>query len=188
MYFFPTRDEMVRALLKPGMRVAEVGVWLGEFAHILLGTLPAELLLIDPWAGVVQSGNADGNNVRQANLDAVYPQLKAHFEAISDKAKVIRGYSHEVLEKYPDNYFDAIYIDGDHSFEGCSKDLAVAYRKVKPGGWIMGHDYDMNELKAKNVYCFGVNQAVDTFCVTKNQKVVALGLDGCVSYAIPLRK
>ena len=188
MYFFPTRDEMVRAICKPGMRIGEVGVWLGEFAHVLLGTLPQELVLIDPWAGKVQSGNADGNNVRLADLDAVYPQLVEHFSKISDRVKIHRGLSYDVLAKYPDNYFDVLYIDGDHSLEGCSKDLEIAYKKVKPGGWIMGHDYDMNELKAKNVYCFGVNQAVDTFCLTKGQKIAALGLDGCVSYAIPLKK
>jgi hypothetical protein len=42
----------------------------------------------------------------------------------------------------------------------------VALHKVKPGGWIMGHDYEMNMQKARNFYTFGVRQAVDEFCQT----------------------
>lgn len=175
---------MVRAILKPGMTVAEVGVWKGEFAHFLSHTCPRELVLIDPWEGKVMSGNCDGNFPEVADLEAVFQGIQDWEEPYI----VRRGYSYNILPTYPDNYFDAIYIDGDHSFEGCFKDLELAYKKVKPGGWIMGHDYGCNFLKCTTAYCFGVVQAVDTFCLKYNQKVIALGLDGCVSFAIQLRK
>lgn len=183
MYFFPTRDEMIRSIVKPGWKIAEVGVFLGQFAQVLASTLPEQLVLIDPWAGKVQSGNQDGNNVVVADLEAVFPKICEHFSRWS-WVKIERGFSTSVLPKYPDHSFDMIYVDGDHSLEGCTKDLELAIKKVKPGGWICGHDYDMNELKAKNVYCFGVRQAVDTFCIRYGLQVVALGLDGCVSFAI----
>lgn len=183
MHYFPTRDEMMRAIARPGMKIAEVGVWLGQFAQVLAGTLPEELVLIDPWEGKVSSGNADGNDVKTADLDVIYPQLKQHFGRWP-WVKVERGFSRDVLRKYPDGHFDIIYVDGDHSFEGCLSDLELAYKKVKPGGWICGHDYDMNEMKAKNVYCFGVHEAVENFLVRYGLKIRALGLDGCVSFAI----
>ena len=183
MLYFPGRDEMVRALCRPGFRIAEIGVFLGQFAQVLATTLPSELVLIDPWEGKVQSGNADGNNVVVADLDAVYPIIKKHFETWP-WVKVMRGYSYNILKQFPDQHFDMIYVDGDHSLEGCTKDLDLALRKVKPGGWICGHDYDMNELKAKNVYCFGVHEAVDTFVKRTGFPIRALGLDGCCSFAI----
>ena len=65
------------------------------------------------------------------------------------------------------------------------KDLEAAYSKVKSGGWIMGHDYEMNMSKAHTVYdCSGLKKAVDEFCTKYNLSIQYLGMDGCVSYAI----
>jgi len=178
---------MVRAIAKPGFRICEVGVFLGQFAQTLLTTLPEELVLIDPWSGKCQSGDQDGQNVVVADLDAVYPKIVEHFRRWP-QVKVERGLSTNVLKKFPDNYFDMIYIDGDHSYEGCKADLELAYTKVKPGGWICGHDMGCNLLKCKTAWCFGVEQAVKEFCETRGQRIAALGLDGCISYAIPLKK
>ena len=77
-------------------------------------------------------------------------------------------------------------MDGDHSYEGVKKDLEQAILKVKKGGWIMGHDYEMNMIKAQNTHIFGVKQAVDEFCIKYNQKIIAKGNDGCVSYGIQI--
>jgi hypothetical protein len=64
--------------------------------------------------------------------------------------------------------------------------LKIEYKKIKKGGWIMGHDYEMNMNKAKTVYSFGVRKAVDEFCNTYKQTIYAKALDGCVSYAIQI--
>jgi predicted O-methyltransferase YrrM len=84
--------------------------------------------------------------------------------------------------------FDVVFIDGDHSYEGCKRDLVVAYSKVKPNGYILGHDYELNMKKAQTAWEFGVRQAVDEFCVQTGQTIKAKGLDGCVSYAIQVCK
>ena len=99
-----------------------------------------------------------------------------------------RGFSYDVLPTYPDNTFDMIYIDGDHSYNGCKRDLELCYKKVKSNGWIMGHDYEMNMLKTTNSYDFGVRRAVDEFCLRFGQTIHSKGLDGCVSFAIKLHK
>ena len=176
---------MVRAICQPGMRGVEVGVFMGRFAKTLLTTLPKELVLIDPWAGTVTSGDHDGQNVVAADLDAIYPQLVEHFRQFPNVV-IHRGLSVPVMSRYPDGYFDWAYLDGDHSYEGCKADLEISYRKVRPGGWIMGHDMGCNLLKCKTAWCFGVEQAVKEFCEEKGLKIAALGLDGCVSFAIRL--
>jgi hypothetical protein len=81
-----------------------------------------------------------------------------------------------------------IYIDADHSYEGVMVDLANAAKVIKDGGLIMGHDYDHNPAKNTKEYPFGVRRAVDEFCQMHGQAIEAVGMDGCVSFAIRYSK
>jgi predicted O-methyltransferase YrrM len=36
--------------------------------------------------------------------------------------------------------FDLVFVDGDHSTEGCAADLAAFYPRLTPGGHILLHD------------------------------------------------
>jgi hypothetical protein len=184
---FDTRTEMIREYCKEGDVICEIGVFLGEFAQVFLETKPSKLVLIDPWQGHVGSGDQDGNNFQMYNLDDVYTHISKKAENISC-IDVRRGFSGNILQQFPDNTFDFIYIDGDHSYEGCKTDLQLSYQKIKPNGIIAGHDYEMNMTKAKNYYNFGVKQAVDEFCSMYGLTILAKGMDGCVSYAIRVPK
>ncbi len=188
MKLFSTRVEMVRALVPPGSACAEIGVFEGTFSKQIVETIqPSVLYMIDVFTGQCDSGNEDGNNVVHRNMDEVYRNLLAYSH---DKPmlRLLKGKSTEILATFPDNSIDMIYIDGDHSYTGVKSDLESAFSKVRAGGWIMGHDYEMNMTKARTRYEFGVKQAVDEFCTTRGQEIIAKGLDGCVSFAIQLHK
>jgi hypothetical protein len=61
-----------------------------------------------------------------------------------DKIFIKVGKSQEILLRdFPHHFFDAIYIDGDHSYEAFKMDLKLARLKVKKGGIIAGHDIDI---------------------------------------------
>ena len=180
---FDTRDEMVRALIKPGATILEIGVFKGDFAAVLRSLDPALLILIDPFDGPTVSGDADGNNVIQSDLRQDYDRLRELYRG-DPKVWIWRGRSPDSLKGFSDWSVDAVYIDGDHSYAGVRADLQEAHRIVKPGGWIFGHDYAMNPLKTANRYDFGVKQAVDEFCALHTLRIDAYGLDGCVSYGI----
>ena len=183
MIEYPNRFEMMRALVKPGSTVCEIGVFTGQFANQLLALHLKRLVLIDPFQGQVSSGDADGNNVQEAFLPAVYVQF-AQQVGRKPELVLLRGFSHELLPLFPAASFDAIYIDGDHSYDGVKTDLVIANHLVKPGGFICGHDYEMNPAKTKNKYNFGVKQAVDEFCAKHGYRIHAKALDGQVSFAI----
>ena len=40
-----------------------------------------------------------------------------------------------------DDFFDFVYLDGDHSYEGVTKDLESWYPKLKKFGVMCGDDY-----------------------------------------------
>lgn len=51
----------------------------------------------------------------------------------------IKEHSHNIVNLFPDNFFDAIYIDADHSYYSVKKDIEMSLPKTK--GWLGGHDY-----------------------------------------------
>ena len=81
--------------------------------------------------------------------------------------------SRDALPLLPDDSFDGAFIDGDHSFSGCTFDIRQCLRLVKSGGWIAIHDY--NEESCKEVCpavdeVFGVHaqkMLIDTLYIIK---------------------
>jgi hypothetical protein len=58
---------------------------------------------------------------------------------------------------FPDRSLDFVYLDGDHSLKGCTRDIVAWAPKVKAGGILAGHDYYDNEP-------FMVRTAVNECC------------------------
>jgi hypothetical protein len=187
---FETRNEMLKhysnTISNP--KILEIGVFRGEFLDYLvkncnIGSIDA----VDLFQGITCSGDANGNDVVHYDVGKSYLELLDTYKVMSN-IKIHKANSIHYLQQQPDNTYDIIYIDGDHSYGGVKYDLINAFSKIKNGGYIMGHDYEMNMKKAKNMYNFGVKLAVDEFCIYYNQSIQAKALDGCVSYCIQIKK
>ena len=185
VHIFDTREIMVSSLIPSNSVICEIGVFKGDFSKFLNSLNPQTLILIDYFQGMAKSGDQDGNNVQSANLNDEYIKIK-EWATNHSNITVVKGNSSSTLSSYPNQFFDMIYLDGDHSYEGVRKDLEQAILKVKKGGWIMGHDYEMNMAKAKTRWSFGVSRAVNEFCQNYKQTIFAKGNDGCVSFAIQI--
>ena len=70
----------------------------------------------------------------------MYITVAAKF-AGDDRVRLHRAKSQTALETCPDGYVDWVYIDGNHNEPYVGQDLALARRKVRPGGIIAGDDY-----------------------------------------------
>lgn len=151
---------------------AEIGVHLGEFSKQILDAIsPRELHLIDPWEHQTSSiyktawygGGAIGG---QTELDERYASVIETFSQniYDQQVKVHRGYSTDILQKFQDQYFDWVYIDGNHLYEYVKKDIELSLQKVKSGGYITGDDYGEGGW-----WQGGVKKAVDEFA--NNQAV-----------------
>ncbi len=170
--------------------IGEIGIFKGDYAKFLIETYrPKEMHLFDLFreAGQMGSGDVDGNHMVVTTGAELYQVVTEMFSA-NQAVTFHEGDSKKTVPKMPDDYFDLMYIDGDHSYEGCLADLRNSYLKVKDGGWIAGHDFAVNLKKCETWWEFGVRKAVSEFCKEKNLKVNALFLDGCVSYAIQVHK
>jgi hypothetical protein len=174
------REDLLDFLPKNGIGV-EIGVFKGEFSDILLQrTEPKVLYLIDPWIGDIHSGDKDGKNLQYISGDQFYKDVIIPKYDSNHTVKILRDKS-SVLNNFDDNFFDWCYIDGDHSYEGAKSDLECMYKKVKPGGIIMGHDYIQPRFS-------GVVRAVNEFTGNKNLEISHISEDGCPSFFIFNRK
>jgi hypothetical protein len=138
-----------RQVLLDGMpknaRAVEIGVYEGDFsARILNSTAPEMLTLIDPWQLHGGESHADAlygrNRSDVAEMERRYAQVKQRFEGMSN-VTILRESSAEAHVHIPDASLDFVYIDGDHSYEGCSSDIRLYSPKLKLGGFLVGDDY-----------------------------------------------
>jgi predicted O-methyltransferase YrrM len=58
-----------------------------------------------------------------------------------NKISFNRGYSNQNIPKLIDNFFDIIYIDGNHEPEYVLEDAVLSFRKLKSGGILIFDDY-----------------------------------------------
>ena len=135
-----TDRESIFLGLPPGGIGAEVGVAWGEFSKIIIANAKPRLMyLIDLWThqSVEVTGNDPANSV-QENKDAQYRQVLGWF--LTDPGvRVVKDYSVKAALNFPDGYFDWVFIDSNHLI--CYEDIQAYWPKVKPGGYLLGHDY-----------------------------------------------
>ena len=157
-----SRNELVKNLPKQA-RLAEIGTYRGEFArHILAACEPAELHLID------------------IDVSLLDPTV-----ANERRVSIHRGQSQDMLARFPDDHFDWIYIDGDHSYEGVSGDARVAARKVKPGGYLVFNDFAHAD---PYLGAYGVHRAVVEFAVTRGWKFAWWAYEPNALYDVALQR
>jgi hypothetical protein len=129
----------------------EVGVFEGAFSETILDTWKGtKLYLVDPWAvlpgygpglGLVDGKDFNASKASQADWDKVFEDCKRRLERFGERAEMLRLSSFRAAAQFANESLDFIYIDGDHSFEAVSIDLAIWYPKLKHGGFFSGHDY-----------------------------------------------
>jgi methyltransferase family protein len=142
------RDLVLRKMPRKAV-CAEIGVFSGDFsARILTATCPRRLHLIDPWKfepdPTYERAVYGGVNIEgQPAMDALHETVRQRFarEIHSGNVIVHRSAAAEAAAEFADEYFDWVYVDGNHQYEFVLLDLESYYPKVKAGGFLVGDDY-----------------------------------------------
>lgn len=143
------RWDAVAERVDNGMNIlgAELGVWKGKMSEKLLGRLPnLKLIMVDRWTPPVpgDSYHTSGSQMALCNkedFERVYDEALSRIEPYADKCIIYRMTTVEASKKIEDNSLDFVFIDADHSYEGVKNDIIHWRKKVKPGGWLCGHDW-----------------------------------------------
>jgi predicted O-methyltransferase YrrM len=117
---------------------AEIGALRAKSACILLHRRPhLRMVLVDSW----DDSNETMQVIHQTG-EETYQQAVANTEPFRDRVHIIRATSVEGASKLPDESLDFAHIDADHYYESVIADCHAWWPKVKPGGFLCGHDID----------------------------------------------
>lgn len=132
---------------------AEIGVWQGQTSMQLLKQRPdLRLYMVDRWKAPSPEDSFYGTDKLSRYPQSVYDEaLSKAVSAVrsvdpkAERHRILHLPSEEAAELIPDQSLDFIFIDGDHSYDGCFRDLTLWVPKVKIGGIVSGHDYGRPE-------------------------------------------
>lgn len=159
-------DEALK--LPAGGVAVEIGSYLGRSTTFIGAALksspqPATLHAIDTFTSIGVPG-AEGHDT--------LAKFTEHTAPYASVIRVHQGYSTDIVKMW-NAPIDMLWIDGDHSYEACSRDIQDWVPFVRKGGLVAFHDY-ANPC--------GVAQAVDEHMRPLERRGSA-GLNGSIYYA-----
>src|SRR5574343_10315 len=113
-------------------KVAEVGCYQGQgISYLTVESLNNdknfEITAIDCWPG------------------DLFQIFKNNISPIIEHVKTIHAGSLDAAKQIDNNSLDLVYIDAEHSYNAVIFDIRAWLPKIKIGGIISGHDYDLIE-------------------------------------------
>jgi predicted O-methyltransferase YrrM len=123
------------------IRYLEIGTFYGANLLSVANTYGAhpesKLYCVDPWEEY-----ADYPEYKNEQ-NTIYSKFMNNVEnsGVKEKLVINRGYSNAVIPTFEDDFFDIIYIDGNHEPEYVLEDAVLSFRKLKVGGMMIFDDY-----------------------------------------------
>lgn len=128
----------------------------------------SKLYCIDPWE------DYDDYSEYKNEQTTIYNTFINNLENSGVKHKIIinRGYSNSELLKFQDDFFDIIYIDGNHEPHYVLEDAVLSFRKLKRDGIMIFDDYGWCGPDV-------TQRGIDAFLSGYYKKLVNLGIVDC---------
>lgn len=177
-----------------GAKFVEIGCWFGRSSAyfgqkaIELGREDVTLYAVDTWEATAcnpaevklvkeQFGGsifeAFKHNMRVCGLMSSEPtwtpaKALGLMKEAHDVVIPVRMPSLDAVSQFEDGSLDLVFVDGDHTYEGCLADIKAWLPKVRPGGAIAGHDLDWPGVAKAVEEVFGGKAE---FCQPKSWRV-----------------
>ena len=128
----------------------------------------SKLYCIDPWI------DYEDYPEYKDEQSTIYNGFLKNIDASSVKDKIVvnRGYSNCEVPKLEDDFFDIIYIDGNHEPDYVLEDAVLCFRKLKKNGIMIFDDYGWGGPDL-------TQRGIDGFIHGFHKKITVLGLENC---------
>ncbi len=150
----------------------EVGVLEGHNSFALLRSFKnLFLVMVDKYEELEGAERFSALMLRKLSPESMQEVMKEAFSSTlpyKDRRCMLVGNSYEVGHLLRKNSYDFVFIDASHNYDSVTKDMNVYYELIKPGGLLLGHDYNS---RGDRKGWFGVKKAVDEFGKKMNKKL-----------------
>lgn len=141
---------------RDGDVLVELGCWIGKSTVFLAQeakrrNLAVRILAVDIFdndsydyaAAVRQGGEFAGLN------PCIYCQFLENLRraGVLGSVQSVKGRSENSAVLLPNASAALVFIDADHSFDAVCRDIDAWRPKVKPGGWLAGHDISLDSVR-----------------------------------------
>lgn len=167
----------IAGLLPKNSVVLEIGSWKGKSTFcIAQGLRKGTIYCIDPFNAAGESGSKEIYELTKGDK-SLLEQFETNLAGIPSaiKIKTFKGYSSDFVGAITD--IDFLFIDGDHSINGCRFDFENYEKDLKKGGYLAFHDYDPKRDDLGSTWVienlvmtnptYSIYKNFDTLCVFK---------------------
>ncbi len=120
---------------KSELRFLEIGTFEGKSAVHFLDNYQCRLVTIDPCVDYPIAGCPNIN-------PEIEDRIKNNLAEYGERVWFIKDYAHQAFQYLPVNYFDFVFIDGDHRAVSVYHDAVNSLDALKSGGLIIFDDYN----------------------------------------------
>ena len=96
----------------------------------------SRMYCVDPWMDYDEYPEYKGQQ------DILFGIFNNAIKPYADKCILHRGLSDDIVPTFSNDFFDIIFVDGNHETEFVYRDGKMSFEKVKSGGYIIFDDYN----------------------------------------------
>ena len=120
--------------LTKGKTVLELGAWKGR-STVTIARVAKYVVSVDRHQGIEEEGGSDS-----------LPDYLDSVRGLANVAIVVADFS--AFCPFLCDYFDLVFIDGDHDHDSVARDTQTALEHVRGDGMLVFHDWDMSDVRA----------------------------------------
>lgn len=167
MYLVPVKDFAIRPI-----HYLEIGAYHGHnlitVGHTYANHPESKLFCVDPWE------NYEEYPETNPEIETTFQTFSTNvnqFPHLASRLTAIRNYSHKAIHHFQDDFFDLIFVDGNHQPEYVLEDGILSFRKLKKKGVMIFDDYNFGGLDV-------TKRGIDAFLTAYRDRIEYIGFFG----------
>ena len=130
----------------------------------------SRIYCVDPWIDYEEYPEYKGQQ------DVLLSIFNSAIQPYKDKCVIHRGFSDNIVPTFQDDFFDMIFVDGNHETDYVYRDGCMSFQKCKSGGYIIFDDYSLSWPQTI--------KGIDKFLVDYSDKIRIIAKTNAVAQVI----